>query len=87
MDTPFTQYNDSMQHSAFANDSWTYRRVTVTYGIRFDAFQPSYPAQGKTGEGPYQAKFDIKPFSFHWENSFQPRTSLIIDVFGTGARR
>ena len=24
MDTPFTQSNDSMQHSAFANDSWTY---------------------------------------------------------------
>jgi hypothetical protein len=84
MDTPFTQYNDSMQHSAFANDSWTYRRVTVTYGVRYDAFQPSYPAQGKTGEGTYQAKFDVKPFSFHWQNAFQPRTSLIIDIFGNG---
>ena len=58
--------------------------MTVTYGVRFDAFQPSYAAQGKTGEGPYQAKFDVKPFSFHWQNAFQPRTSLIIDVFGNG---
>src|SRR3989441_1086930 len=83
-DTPFTQYNDSMQHSAFVNDSWNYRRITINFGVRFDAFQPSYPAQGKTGEGPYQAKFDVKPFSFHWQNGFQPRTSLILDVFGNG---
>jgi hypothetical protein len=83
-DTPFTQYDDSMQHSAFVNDSWNYRRVTLNFGVRFDTFQPSYPAQGKTGEGPYQAKFDVKAFSFPWETSVQPRTSLIIDVFGNG---
>ena len=84
MDTPFTQYNDSMQHSAFVNDSWNYKRVTLNFGLRYDTFQPSYPAQGKTGEGPYQAKFDVKPYSFHWQDAFQPRTSLIIDVFGNG---
>jgi hypothetical protein len=84
MDTPFTMENDSMQHSLFANDSWTYRRLTFTAGLRFDAFQPSYPDQGKTGSGPYQQKLDVKAFKFQWQNSFQPRTSLIFDVFGNG---
>ena len=84
MDTPFTQSNDSMQHSAFANDSWTYRRVTVTYGSRLTRSSRPMRAQGKTGKGTYQAKFDVKPFSFHWQNALQPRTSLIIDVFGNG---
>src|SRR5262249_34043283 len=31
MDTPFTMQNNSMQHSIFANDSLTYRRLTFTY--------------------------------------------------------
>jgi Carboxypeptidase regulatory-like domain len=84
IDTPFTQYNNSMQHSAFVNDSWAYRRVTFNVGVRYDAFQPWYPAQGKTGAGPYQQKFEVKEFRFHWQDAFQPRTSLIFDVFGNG---
>ena len=73
-----------MQHSAFANDSWSYRRLTLSFGLRYDAFQPSYPDQGKTSEGPYQAKFEVQAFKFHWQDAFQPRTSLIYDVFGNG---
>jgi len=84
MDTPFTMQNNSMQHSVFANDSLTYRRLTLTYGLRYDAFQPSYPDQGKTGAGPYQQKLEVKAFKFHWQDAFQPRTSLIFDVFGNG---
>jgi hypothetical protein len=84
MDTPFTQYNNSTQHSMFVNDSWTYRRLTATFGLRYDAFQPSYPDQGKKGEGPYQQKLDVKAFKFHWQDAFQPRASLIFDVFGNG---
>src|SRR5262245_5484613 len=84
MDTPFTMQNNSMQHSVFANDSLTYRRLTFTFGLRYDAFQPSYPDQGKTGNGPYQQKLDVKAFKFHWQDAFQPRTSLIFDVFGNG---
>jgi hypothetical protein len=83
-DTPFTFENRSMQHSMFVNDSWNYRRVTVNFGVRYDAFQPSYPDQGKTGEGPFQQKFDVKAFKFHWQDAFQPRTSLVFDVFGNG---
>ena len=83
-DTPFTIYNNSMQHSAFVNDSWAYRRVTFNFGVRYDAFQPWYPAQGKTGAGPYQQRFEVKEFRFHWQDAFQPRTSLIFDVFGNG---
>ena len=83
-DTPFTMENRSMQHSAFVNDSLTYRRVTFNFGLRYDAFQPSYPDQGKTAEGPFQPKFDAKSFKFHWQDAFQPRTSLIFDVFGNG---
>jgi hypothetical protein len=83
-DTPFTFENRSMQHSMFVNDSWAYRRLTFNFGVRYDAFQPSYPDQGKTGAGPYQAKLDVKAFKFHWQDAFQPRTSLIFDVFGNG---
>src|SRR5262245_10827842 len=81
-DTPFTMYNNSMQHSAFVNDSWNYRRLTFNFGLRYDAFQPSYPDQGKTGNGPWQQKFEVKAFKFHWQDAFQPRASLIFDVFG-----
>jgi hypothetical protein len=84
MDTPFTQEDRSMQHSGFVNDAWTYRRLTATYGVRFDAFQPSYPDQGKTGAGPYQQQLQVKAFKFHWQDAFQPRASLIFDVFGNG---
>jgi Carboxypeptidase regulatory-like domain len=83
-DMPFTMYNNSMQHSTFANDTWNYRRVTFTFGLRYDAFQPSYPDQGKPGTGPYQQKFDVKEFKFHWQDAFQPRASLIFDIFGNG---
>ena len=85
MDTPFTQENRSMQHSLFASDSWAYKRLTLSFGLRYDAFQPSYPDQGKTGtDGPFQQKFDVKEFKFHWQDAFQPRTSLVYDVFGNG---
>jgi hypothetical protein len=83
-DTPFTMYNNSTQHSSFVNDSWTWRRLTFNFGVRYDAFQPWYPNQGKTGAGPYQQKFEVKEFRFHWQDAFQPRTSLIFDVFGNG---
>src|SRR5438552_17747661 len=76
-DTPFTFENRSMQHSLFVNDSWNLHRVTFNYGVRYDAFQPSYPDQGKTGAGPYQAKFEVKAFKFHWQDAFQPRASLV----------
>jgi hypothetical protein len=84
MDTPFRMENRSMQHSVFANDSWQYKRLTFTYGLRYDAFQPSYPDQGKPAAGPYQQKLEVKAFKFHWQDAFQPRTSLIFDVFGNG---
>jgi len=84
MDTPFTMTNESMQHSVFANDALTYKRLTFTYGLRYDAFQPSYPDQAKTGTGPYQQPLNVKAFKFHWQDAFQPRTSLIFDVFGNG---
>ena len=71
-DLPFTYENRSMQHSAFVNDSWNIRRFTFNAGVRFDAFQPSYPEQQKTGAGPYQQAIKFPAFKFHWQNAFQP---------------
>ena len=83
-DLPFTYENRSMQHSAFVNDSWNIRRFTFNAGVRFDAFQPSYPEQQKTGAGPYQQAIKFPAFKFHWQTAFQPRVSLVYDVFGNG---
>jgi len=83
-DTPFTFENRSMQHSTFINDSWNFRRLTFNAGLRYDAFQPSYPEQGKTGAGPYQDKITFPAFKFHWQDAFVPRLSLVYDVFGSG---
>ncbi len=84
VDTPFTLENRSMQHSAFVNDSWNIGRLTLNVGVRFDAFQPSYPEQEKTGAGPYQQAIKFPAFKFHWQTAFQPRVSYVFDVFGNG---
>jgi hypothetical protein len=83
-DTPFTFENRSMHHSAFINDSWNFKRITFNAGLRFDAFQPSYPEQEKTGAGPYQEQVKFNAFKFHWQNAFVPRLSTVIDIFGNG---
>ncbi len=83
-DTPFRFQNNSDHHSWFVNDSWNVKRLTLNVGLRFDAFQPWYPKQGKTGQGPYQEKFDVPEFRFHWQDAFVPRLSTVFDVFGNG---
>ena len=84
VDTPFTIVDGSNQHSFFINDSWNFKKLTFNAGVRFDAFQPFYPQQGKTGAGPYQAQFPVAAFKFHWLTGLQPRLSLIYDIFGNG---
>src|SRR4029079_6763463 len=42
-DTPFTSRANMNQAAIFAQDQWTYRRVTINAGLRFDYYRQGYP--------------------------------------------
>jgi hypothetical protein len=85
--TPFTFY-ENMSHdwAAFAQDQWTFRRMTLNLGIRFDALEDVVPAQ-TLGPGPQvptrNISFDEVTGAPNWKN-VTPRLGVAYDVFGTG---
>jgi hypothetical protein len=85
--TPFTFYeNMNRNWAAFAQDQWTFKRMTLNAGLRFDYLEDSVPAQ-TLGPGPQvptrSITFDEVTGVPHWKN-VTPRLGVAYDVFGTG---
>jgi hypothetical protein len=65
----------------FGQDSWTRRRLTINYGLRYDYFKSSIPAETKTAGrfvGATSYAGDTMPV---WK-TVSPRFGLVYDVFG-----
>jgi hypothetical protein len=84
-----TPYHDgwNLDHDLgiYAQDRWTITRLTITGGVRFDAFKSSFPAETY---GPIQfaptRNFTLPETpNSNWKD-ITPRMGVAYDVFGTG---
>jgi hypothetical protein len=67
----------------FAQDTWRFKRASVAYGLRWDAFQSSISAE-ESGAGVYVPQRVFGPEKMPpWKN-LEPRFALTYDLFGTG---
>jgi hypothetical protein len=85
--TPFS-FVELLDHNygLFVQDQWTYKRMTLNAGLRFDALENSVPAQ-TIGPGPQvptrNLTFDEVRGVPRWRD-VTPRLGLAYDVFGNG---
>jgi hypothetical protein len=84
--TPFIQFA-KLDHdmAVYAQDKWTISRATLSYGLRYDHFQSSFPEQqiGPAVLVPNRS-FTLpatKGVSWH---DISPRIGVAYDLFGTG---
>ena len=81
----FTQVNVDHNLALYAQDKWTFRRMTASYGLRYDYFATSFPDQN-LGSTTFTPGRDLD-FPAHknlaWHD-LSPRLGLGYDVFGTG---
>jgi hypothetical protein len=70
---------------AFAQDKWTRNRMTLSYGLRFDHFANSFPAQ-ELGVSPLTPNRNVSyPETSNLRyNDFTPKSQLAYDLFGNG---
>jgi hypothetical protein len=83
--TPIEYHNDlNADLGIFAQDSWTTRRLTINYGVRFDYLHGSVPEQhlaaGQFVPARDFAAIDNLPL---WKD-INPRLGVSYDVFGNG---
>ncbi len=84
--TPYEdRENLDYDFGAFVQDRWTFNRLTVTGGIRYDAYANSYPA-AHFGPGLLVPNRNIdfpETENISWQD-VTPRLGAAIDVFGNG---
>jgi hypothetical protein len=84
--TPFIQLaNLNHDLGAYAQDRWTVRRATLSYGVRYDHWASSFPEQ-HIGPGTLVPNRDFtlpetKGVSWH---DISPRVGIAYDLFGSG---
>jgi hypothetical protein len=81
----FTKVNVDHSLGAFVQDKWTVRRLTTSYGLRYDYFATSFPEQtlGPTTLTPDRdLRFPARK-NLAWHDA-SPRLGASYDVFGTG---
>jgi len=72
------------EFAVFAQDQWTHRRLTLSFGVRYESFSAyvpasTYPADRFLGERSYD-QIDCVPC---WKD-FSPRLGVALDLFGNG---
>src|SRR5262245_42106294 len=77
------RFTENYSWGIFAQDSWRINRASISYGLRWDAFQSSIAAE-KSGQGVFVPERTFGPEKMPpWKN-VEPRFSVTYDVFGTG---
>lgn len=82
--TPYTEQENFHQFSFFGQDQYTWKRVTVNAGLRFDYVNQSIPVQ-ESGPGPYNPLVswpEVKDL-VSWKD-ISPRFGIAYDLFGNG---
>jgi hypothetical protein len=69
----------------YAQDTWTYKRVTVNAGLRFDYFANSFPEQ-RLGPGLFVPNRNVvfPATDFYGLKDLTPRLGFAYDLFGNG---
>jgi hypothetical protein len=82
---PYVQtQNIGADMGLYAQDKWTLRRLTINYGIRWDYFNSSIPAQSVPADIWLPARtFAAVPNVPNWKD-IDPRVGVSYDVFGKG---
>ena len=84
--TPFVQLaNLDADLGVYAQDRWTIRRATVSYGLRYDHFASSFPEQ-RIGPAPLVPNRNFTLAStdgISWHD-ISPRAGVAYDLFGNG---
>ena len=84
-----TPYHDgwNLDHElgVYAQDKWTFKRLTLNGGVRFDAFKSSFPAEtyGAIQYAPTRNFSLPETPNSNWKD-VTPRMGAAYDVFGTG---
>lgn len=67
----------------YAQDTWSFRRLTVNYGARYEYFS-SQVAQESSGVGRFVGAREFGPIKMPTWKSFSPRSSVVYDLRGNG---
>ena len=84
--TPFLQLAHlDADLGVYAQDRWTIKRATVSYGLRYDHFASSFPEQriGPAALVPNR-NFTLPPTEGISWHDISPRAGIAYDLFGTG---
>lgn len=65
----------------YAQDAWTFDRLTMNYGVRFEHFAHEIPAE-TSGAGRFTAARSFGPIPLPTWNSVAPRFGAVYDLFG-----
>ncbi len=81
-DSKFTTDQDS---GVYAQDKWTIRRLTVSYGVRFDYYKTLFPAQalGPAPLTPLRNASYPEQDGVSWKD-VTPKSGIAYDLFGNG---
>ena len=84
LDAPWTFEESVIDHSAFVQDQWTIRRLTLNLGVRFNQVVASTPEQ-VLGAGYFVPERRFAPVDNvpNYKN-LNPRLGAAYDLFGTG---
>ena len=66
----------------YAQDSWTYNRLTLNYGVRWEYFKASVPAEVATKGRFTVADRSFGPETFPVWKDWTPRFGMVYNVFG-----
>jgi hypothetical protein len=82
LNTPLA-WQDNLYHDfgAFAQDSWTLKRLTVNYGARYEIFASGQPRQ-VSEPGRFVGAREFDPIPMPTWYTFAPRMGLVYDLFG-----
>jgi hypothetical protein len=77
------RFTQNYAWGVFGQDTWRFKRASVAFGLRWDAFQSSIAAE-ESGAGVFVPQRTFGPEKMPpWKN-LEPRFSVTYDLFGTG---
>src|SRR5712692_1809528 len=72
-----------LKGDVFAQDQWTFRRMTTNYGVRIDTENAGYPAQHELATAYFTARDYAAGTAVRWRD-WSPRLGVSYDLFGNG---